>query len=78
MDDAAAGFPESDAVVCAGGGQEVVHLAVDIIGAGQVLVSLDLCLYQVVTVDGGGDSDLYSKVFHITVFKLVLQCLRIR
>ena len=74
MDDAAAGFPESDSVLNAGGGQEVVNLAVD--GAGQVLVSLDLCLDEVVTVDGGGDSDLYSKEFHITEFKLVLQWLR--
>ena len=51
MDDAAAGFLESDSVLNAGSGQEVV--------------SLDLCLDEVVTVDGVGDSDLYSKVFQI-------------
>ena len=42
MDDAAAGFPESDSVLGAGGGQEVINLAVDVLGAGQVLVTLDL------------------------------------
>ena len=58
MDDAAAWFPEPDSVLGAGGGQEVVHLAVDVLGAGQVLVALDLGLDQVVAVDGGGDSNL--------------------
>ena len=75
MDDAAAGFPESDSVLGAGGGQEVINLAVDVLGAGQVLVTLDLCLDQVVTVNVGGDSDLYNKEFQITENKLVLKLL---
>ena len=58
MDDAAAWFPEPDSVLGSGGGQEVVDLAVDVLGTGQVLVSLNLGLDQVVTVDGGGDSNL--------------------
>ena len=65
MDDAAAGFPETDSVLGAGGGQEVVNLAVDVLGAGQVLVTLDLCLDQVVTVDGAGDSNLTVKSFRL-------------
>ena len=71
MDDAAAGFPETDSILSAGGGQEVVDLAIDILGAGQVLVSLDLGLDQVVAVDGGGDSDLYDKEFQIKEFIFV-------
>ena len=58
MDDADVWFPESDFVLGADGGREVVHLAVDVLGAGQVLVALDLGLDQVVAVDGGGDSNL--------------------
>ena len=58
MDDADVWFPESDFVLGADGGREVVHLAVDVLGTGQVLVALDLGLDQVVAVDGGGDSDL--------------------
>ena len=58
MDDAAAWFPEPNSVLGAGGGQEVVHLAVDVLGAGQVLVALNLGLDQVITVDGGGNSNL--------------------
>ena len=64
-DEAAARFPESDSVLGAGGGQEVVNLAVDVLGAGQVLVTLDLCLDQVVTVDGAGDSNLTVKSFRL-------------
>ena len=56
MDDAAARFPEPDSVLGAGGGQEVVHLAVYVLSAGQVLVALNLGLDQVVIVNGGGDS----------------------
>ena len=62
MDDADVWFPESDFVLGADGGREVVHLAVDVLGAGEVLVSLDLGLGHVVTVDGGRDSDLYNRV----------------
>ena len=58
MDNAAAGFPESHPVLGSGGGQEVVHLLVDILGSGQVLVAFNLGLNQMVTVDGGGDSNL--------------------
>ena len=58
MDDAAAWFPEPDSVLGAGSGQEVVHLAVDVLGTGQVLVALDLGLDQVIAVDGRWDSNL--------------------
>ncbi len=70
------GFLESDSVLGAGGGQEVINVAVDVLGAGQgqVLVTLDLCLHQVVTVDSGGDSDL-NKEFQITENKLDLKLL---
>ena len=60
MNNAASWFPEPDSVLGTGSGEEVVHLAVDILGPGQVLVALDLGLDQVVAVDGGGDSHLKS------------------
>ena len=53
VNDTAAGFPEADAVFGSGRGQEVVHLLVDVLGPGQVLVALNLGLDQVVAVDGG-------------------------
>ena len=45
-----------------GGGRAVVHLAVKVLGAGQVLVAFNLGLDQVVTVDGGGHSHLEKHV----------------
>ena len=63
MNDTAAGFPEADPVLGSGRGQEVVHLLVDVLGPGQVLVALDLRLDQVVAVDGGGNSDLQRNIF---------------
>ena len=51
MNDAAAGFPEPDSVLGPGGGEEVVHLLVHLLGALQVLLSLDLRLNEVVAVD---------------------------
>jgi len=53
-----AGVPETKTVLGAGGGQEVVNLLVDILGAGQILGASDLGLDQMVAVDGGGDSDV--------------------
>ena len=53
MNDAAAGFPEPDSVLGPGGGEEVVHLLVHLLGALQVLLSLDLGLNEVVAVDRG-------------------------
>ena len=58
MDDATARLPEPDPVLGTGGGQKVVNLLVDILGPGQVLVSFNLSLDQVVAVDSGGDRDL--------------------
>ena len=58
MDDAAARLPEPYPVLGTGGGQEVVNLLVDILGPGQILVSFNLSLDQVVAVDRGGDRDL--------------------
>ena len=63
MNDTAAGFPEADPVLGSGRGKEVVHLLVDVLGPGQVLVALDLRLDQVVAVDGGGNSDLQRNIF---------------
>ena len=57
MDDAAARLPEADAVLGTSGGEEVVDLAVDVLGARQVLVAAELGLDQVVAVDGRGHLD---------------------
>ena len=63
MNDAAARFPESNSVLGSRRGEEVVHLLVDVLGPGQVLVALDLRLDQVVAVDGGGNGDLQKNIF---------------
>ena len=63
MNDATARFPESNSVLGSRCGEEVVHLLVDVLGPGQVLVALDLRLDQVVAVDGGGNSDLQRNIF---------------
>ena len=57
VNDARAGFPETNVVLCARGGQEVVDLLVDLVGAGQILLTADLGLDEMVTVDGGGSGD---------------------
>ena len=51
MNDAAAGFPETNSVFGSSSGEEVVYLLVHLLGALQVLLSFDLCLNQVVAVD---------------------------
>lgn len=57
MDDTRAGLPETNVVLCAGGGQEVVDFLVDVLCAGQILLSADLGLDEMVAVDGGGCGD---------------------
>lgn len=57
VDDTRAGLPETDVVLCARGGKEVVDFLVDLIGAGQILLTTNLCLDKMVTVDGGGCSN---------------------
>lgn len=54
VDDTRAGLPETDVVLGACGGEEVVDLLVDADGAIQILLTTDLGLDQVVAVDGGG------------------------
>ena len=51
MNDATAGFPETNSVFGSSSGEEVVHLLVHLLGALQVLLSLDLRLNEVVAVD---------------------------
>lgn len=57
VDDTRAGLPETNVVLCARGRQEVVDLLVDVVGAGQILLTTDLSLDKMVTVDGGGSSN---------------------
>ena len=54
VDDTRAGPPETNVVLCTRRGEEVVDLLVDILGAGQVLLSADLGFNKMVTVDRGG------------------------
>ena len=58
MNDSGARFPEADAVLGSGRGQEVVDLLVEVLGPVQILLALNLGLDQVVAVDGGGDRHL--------------------
>lgn len=55
MDDTRARFPEAEAVFSGGGSQKVVNLLVDVDSALKILDATDLCLDQVVAVDGCGD-----------------------
>jgi hypothetical protein len=57
VNDTGTGLPETDVVLGAGSGQEVVDLLVDVLGTGKILLTTNLGLNQVVTVDGGGSSD---------------------
>lgn len=57
VDDTRARLPETDAVLGRGGGQKVVDLLVDVLGAGQVLGAAELGLDQVVAVHGRGHGD---------------------
>lgn len=54
VDDTRAWLPETDVVLGACGGKEVVDLLVDADGAIQILLTTNLGLNQVVAVDGGG------------------------
>ena len=47
MDDTAAGFPESNAVFCSGGGQEVVDFLVEVLCSLQIFLAFDLCLNKI-------------------------------
>ena len=55
VDDAAPGTPESNAVFGAHRTQEVVHLAVGVVGIAQVQLRSDFGENQVITMHGGGD-----------------------
>ena len=57
VDDTRAGLPETNVVLCARGGQEVVDLLVDVVGAGQILLTTNLGLDEMVAVDGGGSGN---------------------
>jgi hypothetical protein len=50
VNDTGSGPPEANVVLCAGCGQEVVDLLVDIIGAGEILCAADLGLDKMVAV----------------------------
>ena len=52
MNDSASGFPETNSVLGSSSGEEVVDLLVHLLGALQVLFPFDLCLNQMVAVDG--------------------------
>ena len=56
MNNSAAGFPESDPVLCSGSSQEVVDFLVEVFCACEILLALNLGLNEMVTVDGGGHS----------------------
>lgn len=57
VDNTRARAPETKVVLGAGRGQEVVNFLVDADGAGKILLTTNLGLNQVVTVDGGGVGD---------------------
>lgn len=56
MDNARAWFPETNSVLSTSGAEEVIDLSVDVLGPGQILVSANLRLDQVIAVDCGWDS----------------------
>ena len=58
VDNTRTGLPEADAVLGSGSGKEVVDLLVDLDGTSKILGTADLSLDKVVTVDGGGDSNV--------------------
>ena len=55
MDDTTAWLPEPNTILLSGSGKEVVDLLVCVLGLLQVPGTANLCLNQVVTVDGRGD-----------------------
>jgi hypothetical protein len=54
VNDTRTGLPETNVVLGAGCRQEVVDFLVDVLSAGQILLSANLSLDKMVTVDGGG------------------------
>lgn len=58
VDDTRSGLPEAHTVLGGSGGEEVVDLAVEVVGTGEVLDSADLGLDEVVAVDGRRDGSL--------------------
>ena len=63
MNDSTSWFPESNSILGSSSGQKVVNLLVDVLGSGEIFVSLDLSLDQVITVDGGGHSNLVIGIY---------------
>ena len=57
VNDTGARLPETNVVLASGTGKEVVNFPVDVIGTGKILLTTNLGLNQVVTVDGGRGSD---------------------
>lgn len=57
VNDTGAGAPETNVVLGGSGGKEVVDLLVDVVGTGKILLTSNLGLNQVITVDGGGGLD---------------------
>jgi hypothetical protein len=57
VNDTGTGLPETNVVLGSGGGKEVVDLLVDVVGTSKILLTSNLGLNQVVTVDGGGGLD---------------------
>ena len=53
VNDTGTGLPETNVVLGSGGGQEVVDLLVNVVGTSQILLTTNLGLNQVVTVDSG-------------------------
>jgi hypothetical protein len=57
VNDTRTGLPETDVVLGGSGGKEVVDLLVDVVGTGKILLTANLGLNQVVTVDSGRGLD---------------------
>jgi hypothetical protein len=64
VDDTRAGLPETNVVLGASRGKEVVDLLVDADGAVKILLTTDLSLDQVIAVDGGRVGDLVHAGAH--------------
>ena len=63
MNDSTSWFPESNPILGSSSCQKVVNLLVDVLGSGEIFVSLDLSLDQVITVDGGRHSNLMNNIY---------------
>ena len=62
--DTATWLPEADPVLGTGSCQEVVDLLVDVDSAGEILLSSNLSLDEMVAVDGSGNSGLRQTSRH--------------